>query len=168
MPSAWPVARALPSGADRWTVEAAVRWLAVVPRSQLAQRLARANRPGTNFSARAPWPRTVNGAGLLLLDLDDANGTDGLLEVVLGACADAVDKDIPDGWLFQTNMAMQHDWNLHADDPRLLTAAIAEHALVWPDADIVTGAPPRVGGADVTRLLRQTFAAHPAVVEGHR
>ncbi|MEZ6036383.1 MAG: hypothetical protein R3F29_02805 [Planctomycetota bacterium] len=159
------IAWALPPGFDRWTIEVAARWLGD---AQLTQRMARAGHQNAEVTVRAPWPRTIDGASMLLVDVADPDGIEGLLEIVLETCRAAAKRDLTDGAVYQANMALQHDWNLHANDPRQLAAALAEHALLWPTATTETGAPPRVKGADVSRLLRRTFAGRPAVVEGRR
>ncbi|MBX3462815.1 MAG: insulinase family protein [Planctomycetes bacterium] len=160
------IAFVLPPNTDRTTLEVAGRWLGGGADSRLGQELPRRGRPRARVSCRAPWPPTVDGASLLLLEVEDPDGIDGLAMLALQVAHEATAAAPPAAALATALAGVQRDWLAAIADPRQLAAATAEAALLWPRQAPRLRLPERIDAAAVQRLLAQVLANPPVVVEG--
>ena len=159
------IAFVLPPDVDRDVLAVAVHWLADGPDSRLGQELPRRGRAQATVSCMAPWPRTVDGASLLLLEVADAGGIEGLADLCRKAARD-VAAAVPTPASLETALAtVQREWTTAVNDPRQFAMAIAEAALLWPRRPPPLCPPDRVDAGAVRRLLLQILDTQPVVVE---
>lgn len=155
----------LPPGFDPTVLDVATRWLGGGPDSRLGQELPRLGRQRAQVSCLAPWPPTVGGNSLLLIEVADPNGVDGLAVVLRKALRDVTTTPPTPASLQAALANAQRDWTTTSNDPRQLAAAVAESALLWPQQPPGATRPERVDGTAVQQLLARTFATQPVVVE---
>ncbi|MEO6597021.1 MAG: insulinase family protein, partial [Planctomycetota bacterium] len=160
------IAWLLPPIADRFVLEGAAHWLGRGVDSQIGQALQRAGRTSASVSCEAPWPEVANGRSLLLLEIQDGNGTDGLADSVLSACREVVQQPPSAAALQGALVAMQRRWGALTEDPRELAAEVAKTALLWPEHAIVTQCPDHLDAKLIQALLASIFSGHPVLVEG--
>lgn len=156
----------LPAQIDPWALEVGVRWLARPDGSLLGQ--LRRTRPKISITCRAPWPRTSNGQGLLLLDIIDPSGKPGLGPEVVQICQKIANDKLRGNPYHYSYMSLLHDWNKAANDSRSVAITMAERALMWPKTNLNRQSPPWVKPASIAAALRSVFASQPAIVEGRR
>jgi len=160
------LAWALPPVEDRFVLEAARLWLGDGLESHIGQELQRAGRTKASVQCLVPWPRTVDGASLLLLEVSDPGGTDQLGELVMAAVGTAVAVAPSPASLRQVLATMQRRWCGLTDDPRQLALELAETAVLWPRATVSATMPDHLSPEAVQALLAKTFTGQPVVVEG--
>ncbi len=158
----------LPPIADRFVLEAAVHWLGGGLDSRIGQDLQRAGRSQARVQCLAPWPSTIDGQSLLLLEVTDPQGTDTLSDFVVQACRTAAQQAPAPASLEPVLAAMLRRWSDLTDDPRQLTVELAAAAVLWPRQTQLTRMPERIDARAMQTLLAQTFANQPVVVEGRR
>lgn len=156
----------LPPIEDRFVLEAAALWLGGGLDSHVGQELQRGGRSKASVRCHAPWPRSVDGSSLLLLEVTDPDGTDQLSELVIAAVRTAVAAAPGPASLRQVLATMQRRWCSLTDDPRQLALELAETAVLWPRAAVSTTMPDQVSPEAVQSLLARTFAGQPVLVEG--
>jgi hypothetical protein len=156
----------LPPIDDRFALEAAALWLGGGLDSRVGQELQRGGRSKASVQCHAPWPRTVDGASLLLLEVTDPEGTNQLSELVMAAVQTAVAAAPSPDSLRPVLATMQRRWCSLTDDPRQLAIELAETAALWPRAAVSPTMPDHVSPEAVQALLAKTFAGQPVVVEG--
>lgn len=162
------VAWVLAESPDPHLLDAAVRWFANSPDSWLRRALTKAGRKSATVRARAPWPVVVGGNSLLLVDVVDPAGTQGLADLVVQQARLAVPQ-LPSAAELQVVSTAQHlAWNALAADRRLVAADLARAWLLQPQAAPRLGPPPPIDARAVQQLLSRTFASQPVVVEGRR
>lgn len=154
----------LPAKIDPWALEVGIRWLAR-PDGSLINRL-RKTRRRVSITCHAPWPRTSDGQGLLLLDVVDPSGKPGLGQEVVDACRQIVNATQRGNPYHRSYMSLLHDWNKNANDSRSVAITVAERALMWPQSNLSRQSPPWVKPASISSTLKSVFASQPAVVEG--
>jgi hypothetical protein len=159
------VAWLMPRGADRFVLAVARQWLAGGAGSMLARDFERQGRKGAAVRALAPWPPTVGGPALFVVEATDPAGIDGLADRVLAACRAAAEKAADADSLLAATAALQRDWCRANGEPRELAAEIAAAFLVAPEREPATTWPP-IDAKAVQDLLARTFAGHPVIVEG--
>lgn len=157
---------ALPAGVDRAVLDVAARWLADGPDSRLGQELPRLGHPDATIACRAPWPPTIGGQGLLLLEVTEPNGTAGLADLVRRSARDAVSTAPPAAALDTALANVQREWTTTTNDPRQFAVEVAAAAQLWPGQPPRTGLPDRVDADAVRRLLAGVLSTQPVVVEG--
>jgi predicted Zn-dependent peptidase len=155
----------LPPIDDRFVLEAARLWLGAGLDSHIGQELQRGGRSKASVQCHAPWPRTVDGTSLLLLEVTDPEGTDQLGELVMAAVRTAVAAAPSPASLQQVLATMQRRWCGLTDDPRLLAIELAETAVLWQRAAVTATMPDHVSPEAVQTLLARTFAGQPVLVE---
>jgi hypothetical protein len=159
------IAWQLPPGADRFVLATALRWLADGIDSELGRALVQKGRTATT-RAEAPWPATLDGRGLVLVEASDRGGIDGLADLLLAACRDAAARP-PDAQRLQAvTAALQRDWRQAHADPRQATIDVAAAMLAWPQQAATLVWPDAVAAEAVRELLARTFGAPPVIVEG--
>jgi predicted Zn-dependent peptidase len=156
----------LPPIDDRFVLEAAALWLGGGLDSRIGQELQRGGRSKASVQCRAPWPRTVDGASLLLLEVTDPDGTDQLSDLVMAAVRTAVAAAPSPDSLRPVLAAMQRRWCTLTDDSRQLALELVETAVLWPRATVSPTMPDHVSPEAVQALLAKTFSGQPVVVEG--
>ena len=156
----------LPPIDDRFVLEAAVLWLGAGLDSHIGQELQRGGRSKASVRCHAPWPRSVDGASLLLLEVTDPEGTDQLGELVMAAVRSAVAAAPGPASLLQVLATLQRRWCSLTDDPRQLALELAETAVLWPRAAVSATMPDQLSPEAVQALLAKTFAGQPVLVEG--
>jgi predicted Zn-dependent peptidase len=155
----------LPPNVDRTTLAVASRWLAGGSDSRLGQELPRLGRSRATVSCQAPWPPTIDGQSLLLVEVRDPDGIDGLATQVLDHLR-ATTLAAPTAAAIDAAMAaVQREWSMATNDPRQLAAAVAEAALLWPRQTPRSRLPDRVDPGTVRQLLAQILGTPPVVVE---
>ncbi|MCA8973735.1 MAG: insulinase family protein [Planctomycetes bacterium] len=155
----------LPPISDPLTLSAAVAWLNSGPTSRISRILARSERPTATVACRAPWPIAIAGRSLLLIEASDTAGTEGLAELVLTACANVTTTPPSKGELYSTSMQLQRNWTMITAEPRRFAAETAQAAMLWPQLPPNTTRPLLVDAAAVHKLLKDTFAGQPVIVE---
>jgi hypothetical protein len=154
----------LPEGTNRWVASVAARWLSEGPLARLKQ-LLRKERPKLEVAATTPWPSGAQ-PGLLRLDARDPGGREGLAEDLIEACRLAAEQELADGLYYRANMSAIRDWFAATTETRELAVLLAARALTEPDADISAAPPKPIQGKAIRAVLRPTFRAQPAIVEG--
>ncbi len=164
-PPSVTMAWSLPPGVDRFALATASRWWAEGPDSQLGQQLQRSGRKLAAVTCVAPWPPTTDGSSLLLIEVTDDGGLDGLADLLVNACRKVASTAPTDATLQPVTTSLQREWRAANGDPRALVAEIASQALVWPRQAITRDWPERTDPKAVLELLTKTFAGHPVIVE---
>lgn len=154
----------LPPIPDPFVLSAATAWLAGGADSVVARALAKAGRRDCVVHATAPWPATIDGRSLLLIEVDAPNGTDGLAATIVRACADAVREPPADPQLQAANSVLQQRWRTLGDDPRAVATALACAALVWPSSPVSARWPARIDGKAAQAVLQLVFTDQPVIV----
>ncbi len=155
----------LPAAVDRATLDVARHWLAEGGDSRIGQQLPRLGHPQATVSCHAPWPPTVGGHSLLLLEVADPDGIDGLADLVRRIAREAIAAAPSAATLDAALATVQRDWTTATNDPRQFAVAIAEAAQLWPGQPPRTALPDRIDGDAVRRLLGQILDTQPVVVE---
>jgi hypothetical protein len=161
-PNSISVAWVLPSDADPWAADVAVRWLADARFGTLTRALSK-KRPQLELRATGPWPSGAT-PGLLRIYARDPQGAGGLADELIAACAEITAKKTG-GSYYRANAVAVADWLRATADTRTLAVRLARRALRTPEAIISADTPTRVPDEEVLRVLRETFAGEPAIVE---
>ena len=103
---------------------------------------------------------------LLLIEVEDPAGTDGLSDLVIKLCSQIVAKVPTAGSYYRDLMAAQRNWTLVTARPRWLAAETARSALLWPAERIRVTRPTKVVPEPLHALLSAVFAGKPVIVEG--
>ena len=156
----------LPANLNPWAVEIIRRWL--TSKSGPLLRALLKSRPKLTMRCHAPWPRTSDSAGLLMLDVIDPSGQPDLDKAVLEACQEIASKDYSGNPYYKSYRALLHDWNRTADSSRTVAITLAERALMWPEVDLKRQPPAWVKPTAITATLKSIFASQPAIVEGQQ
>ncbi|MCC7398624.1 MAG: hypothetical protein IT455_16260 [Planctomycetes bacterium] len=154
----------LPPIPDPFVLTAATAWLAGGTDSVVARALAKAGRRDCVVQVTAPWPATIDGRSLLLIEVDAPNGTDGLAAAIVRTCADAVREAPADKELQAANGVLQQRWRTLGDDPRAIATAMARAALLWPGSPVTARWPARIDGKAAQALLQLVFTDQPVIV----
>jgi hypothetical protein len=155
----------LPPGVDRAALDVASRWLGGGADSRLGRELPRLGHPQATVECHAPWPPTIGGSSLLLLEVADPDGIDGLAEVIRRFASEAI-AAAPSAEMLDAALAeMQREWTRVTNDPRQFAVAVAEAAQLWPQQPPRTTLPDRIDGEAVRRLLGQILDSQPVIVE---
>ncbi|MBL9075935.1 MAG: insulinase family protein [Planctomycetes bacterium] len=156
----------LPPDADPTVVALAAAWLGGGADSRLGQELPRHGRAAAVTSCRAPWPPTVGGTSLLLLEVEDPSGVQGLADLVLRLAREAAATAPAAATLEAPLAALQREATVVGNDPRRFAVELATAMQLWPDHLPRTRPPERASGAAVRQLLARVLAGQPVVVEG--
>lgn len=160
------IAFVLPTTLDPRVLEATTRWLGEGPDAFLALELQRLGRKNATVRCEAPWPPTILGKSLFVIEIGDPAGVDQLAEAVTNACRKA-GATAPTAANVQTVVtAMQRDRTEAANDPRRLATDLAIAAATWPDRPIDALALGAIDPAAMQQLAKALFAGQPVVVEG--
>lgn len=155
----------LPPIEDSIVLEAAAAWLGGGPESQLGRRLRRADRKTASVTCMAPWPLAIRGRSLLLVEVADPAGAEGLADFVLTATRELTAKPPTRGSLYPTAMRLQRNWSIITAEPRLLADETARQAMLWPGQTPSITRSPSIDPVAVHKLLVAVFAGKPVIVE---
>lgn len=155
----------LPAGTEPHLLAVATQWLAGGGDSFVAQRLRRAGRATASVRSVAPWPPSIDDAGLLLLEAADTSTIDGLADQLLAACQQAA-STLPEATALRTvALELDHEARLRTDDDRARACRLALQAMLRPRAPLNEEQPPLPGPEAVQLLLQRILGAQPAIVE---
>lgn len=155
----------LPAGVDRSLLEVAARWLGDGADSRLGQELPRNGRPRAEVSCHAPWPPTRGGQSLLLLEVTDPAGIQGLADLLRKLARDATAAPPTPATVDAALAAVQRHWTAATNDPRQFAVAVAVDAVLWPDRPPRTTLPDHVEPRALRNLLAEVLNTQPVVVE---
>lgn len=158
----------LPANSNPFELGVAARWLGDGPSSWLARALAKAGRKSAQVTCRAPWPVTVDGNTLLLVEVMDPAGIDGVVDLVMQQCRRSTEQAPPAPELQAAIGDLQTHWTVTSNDRRWFTQEVARQALLWPQQPPRTSVPATVEPGAIRRVLTAIFAGQPIVVEGRR
>lgn len=158
----------LPAIGNSFELEVAARWLGDGSSSWLARGLTKAGRKTAQVTCRAPWPAAVGGGTLLLVDVVDPAGIDGVVDLILQQCRRSTEQAPPAPELQAAIGTLQTQWTVTSNDRRWFTQEVARQALLWPQQPPRTHVPWTVDPGAIRRVLAAIFASQPVVVEGRR
>jgi predicted Zn-dependent peptidase len=160
------IAWILPAIQDPFVLELAARWFGDGEQSWLGRQLQANGRKRSVVRCQAPWPETVGGRSLMLVEVVDPAGLDQLTDQILAACKSATAKEPAAADLQPALTDLQREWTTVTNDPRRYAAEIARAALLWPGLPPRIGRPPKIEPRAVHAVLSAVFAGQPVVVEG--
>jgi len=162
------VAWVMPEIPDPFQLEVAAQWFAGGADSWLGRALLKAGRKTASTSCRAPWPMTIGGQSLLLVEVQDPAGIDGLADLVLQQSRTCTEKDPTKAELQPKIQNLQVQWTIVTNEPRWYAMEIARHALLWPQQPPRLEIPTAVEARPLRQLLARIFAGQPVIVEGRK
>ena len=158
----------LPANGNPFELDVAARWLGDGPSSWLARALAKSGRKTAQVTCRAPWPAAIGGNTLLLVEVQDPAGIDGLVDLILQRCRSSTEQAPPMPELQAVLGAAQAHWTATSNDRRWFTQEVARQALLWPLQPPRTSVPTAVDPGAIRKILATILASQPIVVEGRR
>jgi len=160
------IAFVLPPAIEPLVLEALARWLAEGPDAFLCLELQRLGRKDATVRCDAPWPPTISGRSLFLVQVRDPAGVDQLADAMTNALRRSFAAP-PSAAAMQTVLAaMQRERTEAANDPRRLAVDLAVTAATWPDRPADASSLGAIDPAAIQRLANALFAGQPVIVEG--
>jgi predicted Zn-dependent peptidase len=158
----------LPEVKDPFLLEVASQWFGNGPDSWLGRELLRAGRKTGLTLCRAPWPAAIQGRSLLLVEVQDPTGVNGLADQILAAATKSLKQPPGQAELTSVITDLQLAWTTATTKPRMRAGELAQAALLWPESPPRLTIPETVDPRQIQQLLQQIFASQPVIVEGRQ
>lgn len=156
----------LPEIKDPFALEVAARWFGDGPDSWIARELSRAGHKTCQVQCRAPWPTAIGGRSLLLVEVRDPAGIEGLADEVLAAAGQALKQAPSPADINRILTSLQLAWTTVTGDPRWQAGELARTALLWPQGPPPLSVRETAEPQKVQQMLQGILAGQPVVVEG--
>lgn len=158
----------LPEIQDPFVLEVAARWFGDGPDSWLGRELLAAGYKTCQVSCRAPWPPTIGGRSLMLVEVRDPAGSKGLADAALAAASKALKQTPSPADMNRITTSLQLAWTTVTADPRWQAGELARAALLWPQREPPLSVRENTEPQKVQQMLQGIFAGQPVVVEGRQ